>query len=172
MRNATLCLLVRGDPLDEILLGLKKAGFGAGKYNGFGGKIEPGETATHAAVREIKEEVGIKVSEKDLRQMARLTFVFPADPTLDHDVCVFLVTRWEGDPVESAEMKPCWFTVDDIPFGQMWQDDILWLPRILAGEQVRGYFTFGDDGETLASWRLERWDGAGGTSDPSRIRVS
>ena len=159
MKNATLCLLVRGSPPDEILLGFKKVGFGAGKYNGFGGKIEPGETVTHAAIREVEEEVGIKLSAKDLQRVARLTFVFPADPALDHDVYVFLVTEWEGSPVQSVEMKPCWFAVDDIPFEQMWQDDIIWLPRVLAGERIRGYFTFGEDNEAVVAWQVEVWDG-------------
>lgn len=34
-----------------ILLGLKKRGFGLGKWNGFGGKVIAGETFTQAAVR-------------------------------------------------------------------------------------------------------------------------
>ena len=42
-------LFVRKD--DEILLGMKKRGFGTGKWNGFGGKIEAGETIEQAAVR-------------------------------------------------------------------------------------------------------------------------
>ncbi|PBC25997.1 28S ribosomal protein S23 [Apis cerana cerana] len=35
----------------EILLGLKKRGFGKDKWNGFGGKIEPGESILHGAMR-------------------------------------------------------------------------------------------------------------------------
>jgi 8-oxo-dGTP diphosphatase/2-hydroxy-dATP diphosphatase len=34
-----------------ILLGLKKRGFGEGKWNGFGGKIESGESVIQAAIR-------------------------------------------------------------------------------------------------------------------------
>ena len=51
MIDSTLCLPVRGDPPTEVLLGLKKAGFGAGKVTGFGGKVEPGETIVAAARR-------------------------------------------------------------------------------------------------------------------------
>jgi 8-oxo-dGTP pyrophosphatase MutT (NUDIX family) len=37
----------------RLLLGLKKTGFGSGYYNGFGGKVEPGETIAQAAHREV-----------------------------------------------------------------------------------------------------------------------
>jgi len=159
MLDVTLCLLVRGDPPTEILLGLKKAGFGAGKYNGFGGKVEAGETIERAAVREVEEEVGLIVSEDSLQPVARLTFLFPAHPAWDRVTHVFLVTEWEGMPVESVEMRPIWFLVDAIPFEQMWQDDVYWIPRVLAGERIQGCVTFGQDNETVAAWMIEPWDG-------------
>ena len=160
MLDVTLCLLVRGDPPSEILLGFKKAGFGAGKYNGFGGKVEAGETIERAAVREVEEEVGLCVSEASLQPVARLTFIFPANPVWNRVTHVFLVTAWEGRPVESDEMRPAWFGVEDIPFAQMWQDDVHWMPRVLAGERVQGYVTFAQDNETVAAWALEAWDGS------------
>ena len=36
---------------NSLLLGLKKKGFGEGKWNGFGGKVEKGETVSEGAVR-------------------------------------------------------------------------------------------------------------------------
>ena len=130
MTHVTLCYLMRENPPDEILLGLKKVGFGEGKYGGFGGKIEAGETVTAAAVRELQEVVH-----------------------------VFLVTRWDGNPVESAEMIPAWFASDDIPLEHMWQDVYHWLPRILAGERIRASFTFKEDNETVDEVKIEPWNG-------------
>lgn len=155
MRDATLVFPVRGDPIREILLGYKKAGFAQGKFNGFGGKVEVGETIERAAVRELWEEVGVTVREQDLDRVARLTFYFPFMPDWDQVVHVFLTRTWEGEPVESQEMKPAWYPVRAIPFDRMWQDDSHWLPRVLAGQRVWGWFTFGADNETLTSARIE-----------------
>lgn len=159
MIDVTLCLLVRGDPPTEILLGFKKAGFGAGKYNGFGGKVEVGETIESAAIREVREEVGLVVSEENLQPVGHLTFLFPANPTWNRVTHVFLVSAWEGRPAESAEMRPAWFAVDSIPFEQMWQDDVHWIPRVLAGERIQGCVMFGDDNETVTAWTIEPWEG-------------
>ena len=47
----------------QLLLGRKKRGFGEGKWNGFGGKLEPGETVEEAAVRELQEESGVTATQ-------------------------------------------------------------------------------------------------------------
>jgi len=40
------------------------------------------------------------------------------------------------------EAVPVWCARDEIPFDEMWDDDRHWLPRILAGEVLRGDFLF------------------------------
>jgi 8-oxo-dGTP diphosphatase len=160
MIEATLCFLLRGNPPQQILLGFKKVGLGAGKYGGFGGKIETGETVAMAAVRELEEETGIKVPERDLQRMGHLTFLFPAKPDWSQVVHVFLVREWDDNPVESTEMIPAWFAIEDIPFQQMWQDVTHWLPRVLTGERIRASFTFKEDNETIDELEIETWGGA------------
>jgi 8-oxo-dGTP diphosphatase len=145
----TLCVLVRREPVREVLLGLKKRGFGVGKYVGFGGKVEPGEATVQAAIRELQEEAGITAVSANLRQVGHLTFLFPARSAWNQVVHVFLVDRWDGEPAESAEMQPRWFVCDALPFAQMWQDAAHWLPRILDGQSIRARFTFLDDNETV-----------------------
>jgi mutator protein MutT len=157
VRDATLVFLIQGNPVSQVLLGYKKVGFAQGKLNGFGGKVEPGETIEQATVRELEEEAGVRVAEHDLSEMAHLTFFFPARPEWDQVVHVFLARRWEGEPVESNEMRPAWYRVSEIPFAGMWQDDPHWLPRVLAGQRVRARFTFGPDNETVAEARVEEW---------------
>ena len=155
MRDATLVFLLKGEPPSEILLGLKKAGFAHGKINGFGGKVQQGESIAAAAVREMEEETGIQVLEQDLEKMAHLTFMFPARPEWDQVVHVFLARKWKGEPMESAEMRPAWYKVDEIPFQSMWQDDPHWLPRVLAGQQIKARFTFQADNETVQALEIE-----------------
>jgi 8-oxo-dGTP pyrophosphatase MutT (NUDIX family) len=158
IRDATLCILVQGEPPQRVLLGLKKAGFGAGKYAGFGGKVEAGESVEAAALRELEEEAGVRISRENLRHMGRLEFLFPAEPDWSQNVYVFVATSWTGEPTESREMLPVWFSVDDLPFDHMWQDNAHWLPRILLGERTRGRFTFGADNETIETLEIGAWD--------------
>lgn len=159
MEEKTLCFLIRGNPTTEILLGFKKVRFGAGKYAGFGGGVEPGESITAAAIRELEEETAVIVLEENLLSVGHLTFVFPSKPTWNQVVRVFLVSNWAGIPVESEEMIPVWFSVNEIPHEQMWQDAVYWLPRILKGKPIRARFTFQPDNETVDQVEIETWDG-------------
>lgn len=133
----------------HILLGLKQQGFGAGKIVGFGGKAEPGETITQAAIRELHEECGLIVAADALRYAGELRFDFPARPTWDMIAHVFVVNQWQGDPVASDEMIPHWYAFADIPYARMWQDAAHWLPNVLSGQAVHMRFTFAADNETV-----------------------
>jgi 8-oxo-dGTP diphosphatase len=159
MGDRTLCFLIRGNPCHEVLLGLKKAGFGAGKYAGFGGGVEAGETIEAATVRELEEETGIKVSINDLYPIGHLTFLFPIRPSWSQVVHVFLAQVWQGNPEESDEMKPTWCMIDEIPFESMWDDASYWLPIVLTGKRIKASFVYKDDNETVGEAKIEDWDG-------------
>ena len=134
----TLCLILDGQ---NILLGMKKRGFGAGRWNGFGGKVAEGETIEEAARREVREEAGVEVGE--LEKVGLLEFEFQGNPeTLE--VHVFRPDGFSGEPSESEEMRPQWFAVDEIPYDDMWPDDKLWFPLFFAGKKFKGRFLFGE----------------------------
>mgnify|MGYP001563981728 CR=1 FL=1 len=120
---------------------MKKRGFGVGRFNGAGGKVSGGETIEEATIRETQEEIGVRV--KEISKIAELTFTFPHNESWNQVVHVYFCSKWDGEIVESEEMKPKWFKVDDIPYSSMWPDDIFWLPKVLAGEKIRASFTFG-----------------------------
>lgn len=135
----------------KVLLGMKKRGFGAGYYNGFGGKVEPGETIDEAAMRELQEECGVVPVSMEKRGI--LIFHFDDNPQ-PWEVHVYHVGDYSGEPYETEEMAPYWFTFADIPYEKMWQDDPLWYPEFLRGGYFRGEFCFHNT-HTLVSHTLQ-----------------
>ena len=131
----------------RILLGLKKRGFGMGRWNGFGGKVEADETIEEAAKRETQEECGITITE--MEKVGIHEFEFDSKRGEILEVHVFRVAAWMGEPVETEEMRPQWFTTDAIPYDAMWPDDIHWLPVFLVGKKFRTRFLFGDGDRVL-----------------------
>ena len=133
---------------DQVLLIRKKRGLGAGKINGPGGKIEPGESARDGAIRETQEEVGITAL--DPVAMGELHFQFTDG--LGIHVTVFVATRFEGEAIETDEAIPLWTPADAIPLDEMWEDDRYWLPQMLGGERFEGFFEF--DGDKMLSRKV------------------
>lgn len=133
----------------RILLIRKKRGLGAGKINGPGGRLEPGESALECALRECLEE--IHATPSGLSEAGRLRFHFVDGYGLD--VTVFRADGLDAVPAESPEALPFWVDVDDLPYDEMWADDRLWLPHLLAGVRFDGRFVF--DGEQMLLADLE-----------------
>jgi 8-oxo-dGTP diphosphatase len=106
--RATL-LFVRRD--GQLLLIHKKRGLGAGKINGPGGRIDPGETPAACAVREVQEE--LLVTPTGVQPAGELFFQF-ADGYSLHGY-VFTATGCDGDPQETDEAVPQWTPEDRIP---------------------------------------------------------
>ncbi|HEU4677664.1 MAG TPA: 8-oxo-dGTP diphosphatase [Candidatus Paceibacterota bacterium] len=145
-KQLTLAYLIDAD---RICLALKKRGFGEGNWNGFGGKVEDGESIAEATVRELKEESTVGVSPDDLEPASVIEFHFKDGKHLE--VFSFFVRRWDGEPRETEEMRPAWFSFSEIPLDKMWADDEHWLPRALRGERLRGVVRFSGDGRTIES---------------------
>ncbi|KAH8102275.1 NUDIX hydrolase domain-like protein [Cristinia sonorae] len=147
----------------KILLGYKKRGIGAGYFNGFGGKVEPGETPAEAASRELQEEAGI---DAPLRECGTLFFHVPGLENA-FDIHIFVADEYSGMITETEEMRPQWFSTSAMPpttqapgepallpiqYDHMWADDIHWFPLLLANKKFAGRADFADDGKTLMKW--------------------
>ena len=97
--RATLLFILRGSERGrEVLLIRKKRGLGAGKINGPGGKMDPGESAAECAIRETKEELGVTAG--DPIERGRLCFQF-VDGFSIH-CTVFVATKFTGRAVETG----------------------------------------------------------------------
>jgi 8-oxo-dGTP pyrophosphatase MutT (NUDIX family) len=149
MKTSTL-VFIRRDT--AVLLAMKKRGFGAGKYNGAGGKVEPNESTEEAACREVLEETGIQSTPRDLTLIATIDFYFDQNEVWNQHCFVYETRVFTGEPQETEEMKPQWFTEADIPYDHMWIDDRIWLPSALAGTRAHWTFTFSADGTEIQNY--------------------
>ncbi|XP_060029146.1 oxidized purine nucleoside triphosphate hydrolase isoform X2 [Erinaceus europaeus] len=172
MQPSRLYTLVLVLQPQRILLGMKKRGFGAGRWNGFGGKVQEGESIEDGARRELQEESGLTAG--TLHKAGHLVFEFVGIPEL-MDVHVFCTDSAQGTPQESdaalgrspaptqlttpglPEMRPRWFHLDQIPFGDMWPDDSYWFPLLLQRKKFQGHFKF-QGHDTILDYRLQEVD--------------
>ncbi len=132
---------------DDVLLGLKKRGFGEGRWNGFGGKVNGGETTEEAFLREYEEETTIKVLKYE--KVGVIEFEFEDNPEI-LEVHFYQVLEYSGEPRETDEMKPQWFRKSELPYGKMWPDDKYWMPMFLRGRKFRGKIYFNNQDVILS----------------------
>ncbi|WP_257451089.1 NUDIX hydrolase [Archangium lipolyticum] len=100
-----------------------------GKYNGLGGKMEPGEDVVSCMRREIREEAGIECTELRLRG----TINWPGFGPKGEDWLgfIFLIDRFEGTPFErNVEGTLSWVPVKDIMSLPLWDGDRHFLPLV------------------------------------------
>ena len=132
---ATLVFVFQGN---DVLLIRKKRGLGAGKINAPGGKVDAGETLEEAAIRELEEEVCVRVEQLDYVGQHYFQFV---DGYAMH-VHVYRTDIYTGTPQETEEAAPMWVSIDEIPYDEMWEDDRIWIPCMLQGVIFSGWYVF------------------------------
>jgi len=144
----TLCFLIKGN---QVLLVMKrdKNVFGANRWNGPGGGLKPEDSSIEvAARRETLEET--EVTPRNIKKVAILNFYFLDKSEWNQQVVVFTTHDWDGTPAETDEMvTPKWFDINKIPYGQMWESDFFWLPKVLGGKIVEGNFLYNENQEIL-----------------------
>ncbi|XKL62640.1 hypothetical protein PGB90_002473 [Kerria lacca] len=138
---------------ENVLLGLKKRGFGVHKWNGFGGKVESGESIQDGAIRELQEECGLIAN--SLYKHGILWFENLETTDMIFEVHLFSVSDYKGEATESEEindllkmiifvieMIPKWFNIKDIPFQNMWPSNKYWLPLVIEGKKFDAFFLY------------------------------
>jgi 8-oxo-dGTP diphosphatase len=138
--HATVLFIIKEG---QILLIEKKRGLGAGKINGPGGKIDPGETPLQAIIRETQEE--LVITPHAPRKLGELHFSMSDHPDI---LChVYRADDFTGTPTETDEAVPVWTSLAEIPYHRMWEDDRHWLPLVLDEQTFVGRFVF--EGEEM-----------------------
>lgn len=137
LRQVSIVFLRRDN---SILLAMKKRGFGAGHWNGAGGKPEAGEAIVDTAQRECFEEIAVTPGE--LERVAVINFYSQGSPDDNQQAHVYFCYDWQGEPKETEEMRPQWFDIEAIPYDSMWADDKYWLPVVLGGQKIQADFYF------------------------------
>ncbi len=124
----TLCFVTYGADV-LLLLGGSHKRIWAGRYNGVGGHVEPGEDIYSAARREAHEETGLDVHALQLRGVVHAD---AGDPSVGILFFVFTAVA------DTSETSPCsegtleWWPADALPTDKMAEDLPLLLPKVLA----------------------------------------
>lgn len=131
----------------KFLLPLKERKIGAGRRNGVGGKVEPGESFEAAAKREMQEETGAIV--EDMKHAGSLLVT---TPSFTAELEIFHVTRFSGEPLEQPGQGMTdfrWYPKEALPFELMWPNDVIWYPMLIAGKQFSGEIELSESGEVI-----------------------
>jgi 8-oxo-dGTP diphosphatase len=116
-----------------------------GKYNGLGGKLDPGEDVVSGLHREVREEAGIECDEIVLRG----TISWPGFGKHGEDWFgfIFRVDRWSGTPLaENPEGTLEWIAVERILELPLWEGDRFFLPLVFerTARQFHGVMPYRD----------------------------
>ncbi|TSC70058.1 MAG: hypothetical protein CEO12_555 [Parcubacteria group bacterium Gr01-1014_46] len=153
VRNrATLIFPVKGR---KVVLGKKRSKVCAGYLNGYGGKVEEGESIHECAMREFTEETGGAVIIPHFLNCVGVLYVRNHDAEgkviYECDVYTYLVYMWDGGIVSTPEMEdPALYSFEDLGEQNITIHDKVWMPEILEnGKRVRVHLDFESDGKTL-----------------------
>ena len=139
MKLTTLCYLRRGGKTLMLHRVKKKNDVHEGKWNGLGGKMEPGETPEECIIREVREESGLVLRNPSLRGI--LTFPGFADEE-DWYVFLFTGTDFEGELIESPEGHLQWVPNEEVPSLPLWEGDKIFLPWLEQPKFFSGKFVY------------------------------
>jgi len=124
MKFATLCYVFNGNKVLMINRNKRKDDMHLGKWNGLGGKFNPGETPEECVIREVYEESGLLIKNPVLKGF----LTFPAfDDEEDWYVFVFTANEFSGNLTESYEGELEWIEWEKVIDLPLWEGDKYFL---------------------------------------------
>lgn len=148
MKLATLCYVKHNGHTLMVHRVKKQNDMHAGKWNGLGGKLEPGETPEECVIREVWEEAGLTIRKPRLHGV--LTFPGFANEE-DWYAFLFTATEFEGELIDSAEGVLRWVPDGEVLALHLWEGDRVFIPWLDQPQFFSGKFIY-------RSGALERYD--------------
>lgn len=139
MKLATLCYVRHSGKTLMVHRIKKENDIHSGKWNGLGGKFEPGESPEECVKREVFEESGLRVVNPLLKGF--LTFPVFANNE-DWYAFVFVAREFEGELIESREGVLKWIDDGELLELNLWEGDLVFLPLLDKPGFFSGRFTY------------------------------
>lgn len=139
MQLATLCYVIDKDKTLMIYRNKKKNDYHEGKWNGLGGKFEPGESPEECAIREVKEESGLTMINPKMKGF----ITFPMfDKVKDWYVFIFTASEFEGNIIDSSEGKLEWIPNNKLVDLNLWDGDKIFIPWLFQEKFFSAKFIY------------------------------
>ena len=138
---ATLCYVQRDGCTLMVHRNKKANDIHEGKWNGLGGKFEPGETPEECIIREVLEESGLSIQNPELRGL----LMFPKFKGNDWYVFVFTANDFTGELIDSPEGRLEWIPAEKILDLNLWESDHIFMPWIREEKFFSAKFEYEED---------------------------
>jgi 8-oxo-dGTP diphosphatase len=146
MKLATLCYVQQNEKT-LMLHRIKKVNdIHAGKWNGLGGKLDPGESPEQCVIREVREESGLQIMEPRYHGL----LIFANFKMEDWYVWVFSANHFSGDlleQIDSVEGHLEWIADGEVSQLSLWPSDLIFLPWLKQQKIFSARFQY--DGEKM-----------------------
>ncbi len=145
---ATLCYIKHNDHTLMVYRNKKPNDMHAGKWNGLGGKFEPGESPEECVRREVWEESGLQIRNPRLHGL----LIFPNFRGADWYVFVFTAREFEGELIDSPEGNLEWIPDEKLTALNLWESDRVFFPWIEKDKFFSAKFVY--DGDKMKSYEV------------------
>ena len=141
MKLATLCYVTDKNKNATLMIHRvkKQNDYHEGKWNGLGGKFDPGESPEECAIREIEEESGLKV--KSVTMKGFITFPL-FDGKEDWYVFLFTANEFEGKLIDSPEGHLEWIPNEKLIQINLWEGDKFFIPWLFEDRFFSAKFNY------------------------------
>jgi 8-oxo-dGTP diphosphatase len=139
MKISTLCYIKQNNQTLMLHRIKKENDIHKNKWNGLGGKLEPGESPEECVKREVFEESGLIIESPNLHGV----ITFPKfDGIDDWIVFVYTANNFDGNLIECDEGKLDWVSDDQLLNLNLWEGDKIFIPWLTQNKFFSAKFIY------------------------------